>query len=69
MRLWHRGRSPIQNTGLKPSASGVRERMTGKPEVIGLSTGLVPRNTLIAINLRTVGHTEVSLTVALVRRA
>jgi hypothetical protein len=34
----------------KASSSDDCERITGNPEVIGLSTGLVPRNALLATN-------------------
>src|SRR4029077_16641647 len=34
----------------KASSSDDCERITGKPEVIGLSTGLVPRKALLATN-------------------
>ena len=46
----------------KASSSDDCERITGNPEVIGLSTGLVPRNALgltDLTNFRVVGNPEV----------
>ena len=40
----------------KASSSDDCERITGKPEVIGLSTGLVPVNALVVIHFWIVGY-------------
>jgi hypothetical protein len=45
----------------KASSSNDCERITGNPEVIGLSTGLVPRNALVLTglaNFRVVANSE-----------
>jgi hypothetical protein len=46
----------------KVSSSDDCERIMGKPEVIGLSTGLVPRNALVSRDLANflVSYTEVA---------
>jgi hypothetical protein len=46
----------------KASSSDDCERITGNPEVIGLSTGLVPRNALVSRDLANflVGYAEVN---------